>query len=100
MINIALSQDKHTHTKQNYLCENSELFSDIYVTLVSHTNSVTPNNVFLAIASTTVETDDPESELKPALEMLGSIEKKLVFVSDLHEPIDDGTASKVGSGMM
>ena len=98
MINIALSQDKHTQNK--IICDISELFSDIYVTLVSHTNSVTPNNIFLAIASTTVETDDPESELKPALEMLGSIEKKLVFVSDLHEPIDDGTASKVGSGMM
>ncbi len=49
----------------------------------------------MAIVSTTVETDNPQNEIKPGLDLLGPIEQKFVSVSDLYEPIDDGKASQV-----
>jgi Rab GDP dissociation inhibitor len=56
---------------------------------------VASNGWFLAIVSTTVETADPHSEIKPGLDLLGPIEQKFVSVSDLYEPVDDGVASQV-----
>ena len=50
---------------------------------------------YLAMVSTTVETSNPEEELKPALDLLGEIDEKFLFVTDLFEPIDEGNASKV-----
>ncbi|XP_066299859.1 rab GDP dissociation inhibitor alpha-like [Branchiostoma lanceolatum] len=69
--------------------------SDIYVFCVSYALNVAAKGKFLAICSTTVETDDPETELKPALDLLGPIDQKFVSVSDLFDPIDDGTDSKL-----
>ncbi|CAH1265188.1 GDI1 [Branchiostoma lanceolatum] len=69
--------------------------SDIYVCCVSYAHNVAIKGKFLAICSTTVETDNPEAELKPALDLLGPIDQKFVSVSDLFEPIDDGTNSKL-----
>ncbi|CDJ33613.1 RAB GDP dissociation inhibitor alpha, putative [Eimeria mitis] len=49
----------------------------------------------IAIVSTTVETDDPEKELEPALKLLGTIEEKFVSVSDMLECTDTGKESKI-----
>ena len=49
----------------------------------------------MAIVSTTVETNNPEAEIKPGLDLLGPIEQKFVSVSDLYEPIDDGSKSNI-----
>ncbi len=68
---------------------------DIYVCCVSYTHQVAANGWFLAIVSTTVETDNPHNEIKPGLDLLGPIEQKFVSVSDLYEPVDDGKASQV-----
>jgi Rab GDP dissociation inhibitor len=48
---------------------------------MGHTNMVTSKEWYVALVSTTVETNNPENEIKPGLA--------------LFEPIDDGTASKV-----
>ena len=69
--------------------------SDIYVCCVSYTHQVAANGWFLALVSTTVETADPHSEIKPGLDLLGPIEQKFVSVSDLYEPTDDGKKSNV-----
>jgi len=69
--------------------------SDIYVCCVSYTHMVASKNKFLAIVSTTVETADPEKELRPGLDLLGPIMEKFVTVSEIHEPIDDGKANQV-----
>lgn len=69
--------------------------SDIYVCCMSHTNAVTVRGRYLAIVSTTVETDDPEAELGPGLQLLGKIDKKFVWVSEQFEPQDDGRDSKI-----
>lgn len=69
--------------------------SDIYVSLVSYTHQVASKGWFIGMVSTTVETDNPEAEIKPGLELLGPIRQKFVTVSDYYEPIDDGQESQV-----
>lgn len=69
--------------------------SDIYVCCVSATHHVASNGWFLAIVSTTVETANPEAEIKPGLDLLGPISQKFVSVSDIFEPTDDGSKSNV-----
>lgn len=48
----------------------------------------------MAIASTTVETEDPKAELAPAIDVLGDIIERFDEVSDTFEPVDDGTTDK------
>uniref|UniRef100_A0A8C1MKU9 Rab GDP dissociation inhibitor n=1 Tax=Cyprinus carpio TaxID=7962 RepID=A0A8C1MKU9_CYPCA len=50
---------------------------------------------YIAIASTTVETSDPEAEIEPALELLEPIDQKFVAISDMYDPRDDGTESQI-----
>lgn len=69
--------------------------SDIYVSLVSYTHQVSAKGWFIAMVSTTVETDNPEVEIKPGLDLLGSYKKKFVIVSDYFEPTDLGSESQV-----
>ena len=80
--------------------KNVFLFSDIYVCSMSHTNSVTAKDYYLAIVSTTVETSDPLAELQPGLQLLGTIQKKFLWVSDQFEPQDDVKDSKVRSTVL
>ena len=35
-----------------------------------------------------VETDKPEDEIKPALDLIGTVLEKFITVSDVFEPID------------
>lgn len=69
--------------------------SDIYVSLVSYTHQVAAKGWFVAMVSTTVETDNPEFEIRPGLELLGPIKQKFVSVSDYFEPIDNGIESQL-----
>ena len=59
-------------------CESTALFCsvDIYVSCVSSAHSVTSKGFHLVIVSTTVETDDPEAELTPGLDLLAPIKEK------------------------
>lgn len=47
------------------------------------------------MVSTTVETVNPETEIKPGLDLLGPIKQKFIYISDYLEPLDDGAASQV-----
>uniref|UniRef100_A0A3Q2HND7 Rab GDP dissociation inhibitor n=3 Tax=Laurasiatheria TaxID=314145 RepID=A0A3Q2HND7_HORSE len=69
--------------------------SDIYVCMISYAHNVAAQGKYIAIASTTVETSEPEKEVEPALELLEPIDQKFVAISDLYEPIDDGSESQV-----
>ncbi|KAL3191206.1 hypothetical protein MRX96_018778 [Rhipicephalus microplus] len=69
--------------------------SDIYVSLVSHTHQVAAKGWFIAMVSTTVETDNPEAEIKPGLDLLGPVAQKFVSVSDVYRPTDLGADSQV-----
>ncbi|XP_065279121.1 rab GDP dissociation inhibitor alpha isoform X2 [Emys orbicularis] len=69
--------------------------SDIYVCLVSWAHNVAAPGKFIAIVSTTVETSEPEREVEPALQLLEPIDQKFVAISDLYEPMDDGSESQI-----
>ena len=49
----------------------------------------------MAMISTTVETDNPEAEIQPGLNLLGPIKQKFLQVSDVFQPTDEGTASQL-----
>jgi Rab GDP dissociation inhibitor len=51
-------------------------FSDIYIASVSATHNVCAKDYYLAIVSTIVETDNPENEIKPGLDLLGPYVEK------------------------
>lgn len=69
--------------------------SDIYVSLISSTHQVSAKGWFIGMVSTTVESDNPEAEIKPGLDLLGQIAQKFVCVSDYYEPTDIGLQSQV-----
>uniref|UniRef100_A0A8C1CHZ2 Rab GDP dissociation inhibitor n=1 Tax=Cyprinus carpio carpio TaxID=630221 RepID=A0A8C1CHZ2_CYPCA len=69
--------------------------SDIYVCMISYAHNVAAQGKYIAIASTTVETSDPEAEIEPALELLEPIDQKFVAISDMYELTDDGTESQI-----
>ena len=57
--------------------------------MVSHAHAVCAKDLFIAIISTTVETENPEKEIAPAVELLGGVREMFVKVSELEEPIND-----------
>ena len=50
---------------------------------------------FIAMISTTVETDNPEAEIQPGLNLLGPIKQKFLQISDVFKPNDDGADSQL-----
>ena len=52
------------------------MLPDIYVCMISSAHNVAAQGKYIAIASTTVETKEPEKEIRPALELLEPIEQK------------------------
>lgn len=57
---------------------------------VSFDHAVCAKGIYIAIASTTVETADPLAELAPAIDLLGDVLERFDEVSDTYEPIADG----------
>lgn len=52
------------------------MWADIYVCMISYAHNVAAQGKYIAIASTTVETTEPEKEVEPALELLEPIDQK------------------------
>eukprot|EP01003_Olkasia_polycarbonata_P006835 NODE_74_length_1657_cov_213.584577_g51_i0.p1 GENE.NODE_74_length_1657_cov_213.584577_g51_i0~~NODE_74_length_1657_cov_213.584577_g51_i0.p1 ORF type:complete len:444 (-),score=119.65 NODE_74_length_1657_cov_213.584577_g51_i0:254-1585(-) len=67
---------------------------DVYVICTSFVHKVCPENKFIALVSTTVETDTPKEELAPGLKLLGAVIEKFTYVSDVHVPLEDGQNDK------
>ena len=59
--------------------------------MVSSAHAVCAKGLYIAMISTTVETANPEQEIRPALELLGDILEMFVNVTPLYVPTDDGT---------
>lgn len=68
---------------------------DIYISMVSSSHAVCAKGLFIAMISTTVETDKPELEIRPALDLLGDILEMFVQVHNFYEPTDDGRKDNV-----
>lgn len=69
--------------------------SDIYVCMISSAHNVAAQGKYIAIVSTTMETNEPEKEIKPAMDLLEPIEEKFASVSDLFAPTDLGRESQI-----
>jgi len=69
--------------------------NDIYVSMVSYHHRVAPTGRYIVVCSTVVETKEPEKELAPAVNLLGPIEQKFFWVSDVYEPVSDGKADNL-----
>lgn len=69
--------------------------NDIYVSMVSSNHNICTKGYFVAMVSTTVETNDPVSELKPGLALLGDIVETFVVIKDIYEPTGDGKSDQV-----
>lgn len=48
-------------------------FKDTYISMVSSSHMICAQGIYVAMVSTTVETDEPENEIQPAIDLLGSI---------------------------
>lgn len=62
--------------------------------MVSYSHLICKKGMYVAIVSTTVETENPEEEIKPAIELLGPVLEMFVSISDLYEPVEDLTGGK------
>jgi len=68
---------------------------DIYIALVSWTHNVCSKDIYVAIVSTIVETNNPEKEIIPGLQLLGPIYEKFVSVSSIYTPIANGKEDNI-----
>jgi len=66
--------NSHAHLPLSLLL--SRFPSDIYIAEVSGTHNVCAKDIYVAQVSTIVETDKPELELRPGLDLLGPIYEK------------------------
>lgn len=69
--------------------------SDIYISVVSFAHNVASDGMYIATVSTTAETNNPEQEVQPGLELLEPIISKFVSVSNLLVPNEDGKKSQI-----
>lgn len=69
--------------------------NDIFISYVSGSHCVCPNNYYVVILSTTVETDTPENELQPAFALIGEVLTSFTKVYDTYEPREDGRSDNL-----
>ncbi|RWR74139.1 Rab GDI protein [Cinnamomum micranthum f. kanehirae] len=62
--------------------------SDMYLFCCSYAHNVAPKGKYIAFVSTEAETDQPEAELKPGIELLGTVDEIFIDVYDRYEPIN------------
>ena len=62
--------------------------------MVSNTHLICAQGYYVAIISATVETNEPEKEIQPAIDILGEIMDMFVSISDLYD-INEGTQNNL-----
>ncbi|KAF3633045.1 hypothetical protein FXO38_25786 [Capsicum annuum] len=60
-----------------------------YLFCCSYTHNVAPKGKFIAFVSTEAETDNPESELKPGVSLLGQVDEIVYETYDRSEPVNE-----------
>lgn len=63
--------------------------------MVSNAHAVCAKDLYIVIVSATVETNNPEQEIQPAIAMLGPVREMFTSVSQLFEPINDALAENL-----
>lgn len=69
--------------------------TDTYISMVSYSHLICPKGLYVAIVSATVETENAEEEIQPALDLLGDVMEMFVSVTPIFEPATDGTANNL-----
>ena len=69
--------------------------NDIYILQLNSVNKVCPEGKFIAIIGTVVENfANPQADIEPGLKLLGPVLETFISVSDLYEPLEDGSTSR------
>jgi len=73
------------------------LFSDVhrycrYLFCCSYAHNVAPKGKFIAFVTTEAETEHPEVELKPGIDLLGPVDEIFYDMYDRFEPCNDHEA--------
>lgn len=63
--------------------------------MVSSAHAVCAQGLYIATISTIVETDEPEQEIQPAINLIGEILEIFVTVSQLFDPLEGGKDSNL-----
>ncbi|KAK3444352.1 hypothetical protein EUGRSUZ_A00408 [Eucalyptus grandis] len=63
--------------------------SDMYLFCCSYSHNVAPKGKFIAFVSAEAETDQPEIELKPGLDLLGPVDEIFYDTYDRYEPVNE-----------
>lgn len=63
--------------------------------MVSYSHQICAKGIYVAIISATVETETPEQEIQPAVGLLGDVLEMFVSVSNVYEPLTDGSDSNL-----
>ncbi|KAK9061813.1 hypothetical protein SSX86_018996 [Deinandra increscens subsp. villosa] len=64
--------------------------SDMYLFCCSYSHNVAPKGKFIAFVTTEAETDNPETELKPGIDLLGPVDQIFFDTYDRYEPVNQG----------
>ena len=73
----------------------SSVLAVVHNNSYTHLWQVASKGWFIAMISTTVETDNPEAEIQPGLNLLGPIKQRFIQISDVFKPNDDGSDSQL-----
>ena len=57
-----------------------------YLFCCSYAHNVAPNGKYIAFVATEAETDDPQAELKPGVDLLGPVDEIFYETYDRFEP--------------
>lgn len=68
---------------------------DTFISMVSYAHLICAQGFYVAMVSTMVETDSPEQEIQPAINLLGPILDMFVSVQTVYEPLESGKDSGV-----
>lgn len=60
-----------------------------YVFCCSYSHNVAPKGKFIAFVSTEAETDNPQVELKPGIDLLGPVDELFFDLYDRYEPVNE-----------
>ncbi|KAG0467525.1 hypothetical protein HPP92_018488 [Vanilla planifolia] len=68
--------------------------SDMYVFCCSYSHNVAPKGKYIAFVSTEAETDQPEVELKPGIDLLGAVDETFFDIYDRYEPVNNSNEDR------
>lgn len=68
---------------------NSIYFCNRYLFCCSYSHNVAPKGKFVAFVSTEAETDDPKTELKQGIDLLGPVDEIFFDTYDRYSPTNE-----------